>query len=104
MHAKSFDYITSTTPIILFILDICAFALFEKQLMYGLLCLFCLQMFKPFTLGRIGLSTGLLSIESFFYYGRFGVQLIYLVPLAIIGFIAQELIYENRVQSYIMLI
>jgi hypothetical protein len=51
----------------------------------SLLCLFCVAMSSPISIVRITFLLTLLSIESFFFYGFWGVQLIYLAPLVLIA-------------------
>jgi hypothetical protein len=51
----------------------------------SLLCIFCVALSSPVSIVRITLLLALLSIESFFFYGFWGIQLIYLAPLVIIA-------------------
>lgn len=51
----------------------------------SLLCLFCVALSSPISIVRITLLLVLLSIESFFFYGFWGIQLIYLAPLVLVA-------------------
>lgn len=52
---------------------------------YSLLCLFCVAMSKSISIIRTAILLMLLSITSFFFYGFWGVQLIYLIPLVLVA-------------------
>lgn len=90
--------------ILLFIIDVSAFSFLEKQVLYGLLCLFCLQIIQPPAPGRLAFLAALLSLESFLYYGRFGIQLVFLIPLAVLGYILQELFYKKGLLAPVLLL
>ena len=56
-----------------------------RPLIYGLLCLFSVAVSHNISTPRLISLLGLLGIESFFFYGLWGIQLIYLIPLALMA-------------------
>lgn len=89
---------------LLFVIDIVAFNFLEKQLICALLCLYIVQITRPLKAGHVLLSTLLLFIESSLYYGRFGLQFIYLTPLLLIGLSMQKTFYKSKLYPYLLLI
>lgn len=66
-------------------IDILGSFVFGYPFIQSLLSLFCVTLSSPASILRISLLLILLSLESFFFYGFWGVQLIYLVPLVLIA-------------------
>lgn len=56
-----------------------------RPLVCSLLCLYCVAVSHKINSPRLLALFGLLGIESFFFYGLWGIQLIYLIPLALIA-------------------
>lgn len=56
-----------------------------RPIVHSLLCLFCVAVSHTISTPRLITLLGLLSIESFFFYGQCGLQLIYLIPLALMA-------------------
>ena len=56
-----------------------------RPLVYSLLCLYCVAVSNKISTMRLTILLGLLGIESFFFYGQWGIQLIYLFPLALMA-------------------
>jgi len=90
--------------LLLFVIDIVAFNFLERQLICALLCLYVFQITRPVAPGRILLSTILLFIQSALYYGRFGLQFIYLAPLLLVGFCLQKTFYKSMFYPYLLMI
>lgn len=103
MHTRTNNYYLYVLILLLFILDLAAFNLFEKQLVCSLLCLFSICITRHTHFGGIVFMMVLLSLESFLYYSRFGLQLIYLIPVYSIGSVAQKIIYKSRVYPFLVL-
>lgn len=90
--------------ILLFLLDVCCFSFMEKQLIYMLLCLFCVQLYSEKSVSRLSFLAVLISLESLLYFGKFGVQLLYLIPIFFISHEAKKNLHAVALQSYIILI
>lgn len=88
-----------------FVLDFFSFAFFEQQILFSLLSFFFLYICHSFNASLVRIMVGLLllSLESFFYCGRFGLQLIYLIPATIIGLQAQQWFYTPPLLAYSLL-
>ena len=89
--------------VLLFFVDIFCFSFIEKQLFYTVLCFFCIQLYKESSVRRLSFLGLLISFESLLYFGKFGVQLIYLIPLILIGFQAQKMLNARSIQPYFIL-
>lgn len=86
-----------------FLLDLGAFTLFEKPLLFSLLCFYILQLARPISWPRIFTACGLASLEFLLFYGRFGLNLVYLVPATFLGIKMSHTLYESRWQYYLLL-
>lgn len=104
MYSEKLNYKPYILIILLFMLDIIFFNFFEKQLINSLLCWYCIQTTKPILITHLFMSALFLCLESSLYYGRFGLQLAYLIPLAGLGYSLQKTFYKKNVYPYIMLI
>lgn len=89
--------------IALFFLDVCAFSFFEQQLVYTLLCFFVATLLGKTSWVQRGFLAGLLCLQSFIYYGIFGLPLLYLIPITILVFKAQKTLYKSQIYHYILL-
>lgn len=89
---------------LLFFVDIFFFSFIEKQLLYTVLCFFCVQLYKESSTNRLSFLALLISLESLLYFGKFGVQLLYLMPIILISFQAQKMLYVRSIQPYFILI
>lgn len=87
----------------LFFLDLGAFTLFEKPLLLSLLCFYILQLSRPISWPRILFACGLASLEFLLFYGRFGLNLLYLIPATFLGIKMSHTLYESRWQYYLLL-
>jgi hypothetical protein len=89
---------------LLFLVDLGAFSIFEKPLIYSLLCFYILQLSRPMGLARIIFSYLLLSLSSLIHYGRFGLSLVYLIPATLLGIKIRHTLYDSVWQYYLLLI
>lgn len=87
-----------------FFLDLGAFILFEKPLLVSLLCFYILQLARPISWPRIIFGCTLASLEFLLFYGRFGLNLIYLIPATFLGIKMSHTLYESRWQYYLLLV
>ncbi len=88
---------------ILFFIDLAALSLFEKPLIYSLLCFYILSLSKPISILRILLTCLLLSINPLISYGRFGLELVYLIPATLLGIKMHHTLYNAVWQYYLLL-
>lgn len=102
MTRKSFFYLIL---LFCFILDFVFFAFFEQQLLFFTLSFFLLYVCRTTVIRMpfIALSLLFLALESFFYCGRFGLQLMYIFPTAIIGIQTRRWLYAPSL-PYLLLI
>lgn len=68
----------------LFFVDICSTAFFEEPVIYALTAFYCACLFRKSSLPVASVTLFFLGLESFFYYGRFGINLFILLPLSLI--------------------
>lgn len=87
----------------LFFLDLGAFTLFERPLLLSLLCFYILQLSRPISWPRILFASGLASLEFLLFYGRFGLNLVYLIPATFLGIKMSHTLYDSRWQYYLLL-
>ena len=66
-------------------IDICSSFYFGGPLINSLLCLCCVAFSQEISSFRLIILLGLLGIESFFFYSLCGIQLMYLIPLALVA-------------------
>lgn len=71
--------------LIFFVIDILSSLVTGRPLIVGLMSIFAIIISRPVNWARLILILTLLGIESFFFYGQCGVQLVYLLPIAIIA-------------------
>jgi len=88
---------------VLFFIDLGSFSIFEKPLIYSLLCFYILQLARPMSLPRIIYSCLLLSLSPLILYGRFGLGLIYLIPATVIGIKMRHALYDSAWPYYVLL-
>lgn len=101
---EAISYIQYLSPFFFFIVDVISFAFFEKPLLYSLLCFYCIEISERFVTSTLLLSLLGLSLESFLFYGRFGIQLLYLLPLWFLGSFLHGILYKNRSLKFGILI
>jgi hypothetical protein len=89
---------------LLFLVDLGAFSIFEKPLVYSLLCFYILQLSRPLGLARIIFSCFLLSLSSLIHYGRFGINLVYVIPATLLGIKIRHTLYDAVWQYYLLLV
>lgn len=89
--------------IILFFVDLGSFSLFERPLMYSLLCFYLLQLARPTGWCRITVISILFSLSSLLYYDRFGLTLVYLIPATLLGIKMRKILYDSYWQYYLLL-
>ncbi len=88
---------------LLFFIDLGGFSLFEKPLIYTLLCFYILQLCRPMSWPRILYCLLLLSLNPLIHYGRFGLGLVYLIPATFIGIKMRHTLYDTVWQYYLLL-
>lgn len=86
-----------------FLLDLAAFTFYEKPILLSLLCFYILQLARPISWPRIIFACGLASLSFLLFYGRFGLNLLYLVPATILGIKMSHTLYDSRWQYYLLL-
>lgn len=89
--------------LLLLVTNLCLLALLEKPIIYSLLCFYTLQLSKPLSWPRIIFGCFFISVYSFILYGRFGLDLIYLIPATLIGLQMQHTFYNSLRQYYVLL-
>lgn len=89
---------------VLFIVDLGAFSVFEKPIIYSLLCFYIIQLAKPMGLCRIAFACLLLSLSPLIHYGRFGISLVYLIPATLLGIKMRHTLYDGIWQYYMLLV
>lgn len=87
-----------------FFADILMFSLFEKQILYLLLCFYILNICEKRSFITFMIFALLIALESSLYYGKFGIQLLYLVPVTFIAFKAKQTFWNWKFQPYIILV
>lgn len=90
--------------LLFFFMDIFCFSFMEKQLLYTVLCFFCIQLYKENSTPRLSFLALLISLESLLYFGKFGLQLLYLIPIVLLSFHAQKMLYARSIQPYFILV
>ena len=71
-------------------LDIFSSFVLGSPIFNSLLCLFCVACSNKISLLRLAILLCLLGIESFFFYDLWGIQLIYLIPLAFVAHFTRD--------------
>lgn len=89
-----------------FLLDFICFSFFEQQLLFFMLAFFLLYIVRAIKIDvtDLALCMLLLSLESFFYCGHFGLQLLYLIPITIAGILAREWLHTSSLLPYSLLL
>lgn len=90
--------------IMLFMFDVFCFSFIEKQLLYTVLCFFCLQLYEEISITQLSLVSFLIALESLLYFGKFGIQLCYIFPIIFISSQAKTKLYARSFQPYVVLI
>ncbi len=90
--------------IVLFFIDICSLTFFEKPIIYTLLCLYAFAVFQSIGKRKLSTLVALLLLESFVFHGKFGLELLYLIPFAFMSMRARNMLYTLSIQPYILLI
>jgi hypothetical protein len=90
--------------LLFFFLDILMFSLFEKQILYLLLCFYILNICDKRSLITFIIFAFLIALESSLYYSKFGVQLLYLIPITLIAFKVQKTFWSWKFQASLILI
>lgn len=88
---------------VFFFIDLAAFFLFEKPLIYSLLCFYILQLSRPMGIIRILTACLLLSFSPLIQYDRFGLELLYLIPATFLGNYMRQMLYDSYWQYYLLL-
>lgn len=86
-----------------FFLDLGAFTLFERPLLLSLLCFYILQLSRPISWPRIVVACSLSSLEFLLFYGRFGLNLLYLIPATFLGIKMSRTLYDSNWHYYLLL-
>ena len=88
---------------VFFFIDLAAFFLFEKPLIYSLLCFYILQLSRPMGIIRMVMACLLLSFPPLIQYDRFGLELLYLIPATFLGISMRKILYDSYWQYYLLL-
>lgn len=98
-------YLFYIFSLLFFVVDIFCYSFFEKQIFYFLLCFFILYIYEEEKqLDKLIIVCLLISLESSLNYGQFGSQLLCLIPISLIAYFAQKLLYATSIQPYLTLI
>lgn len=89
--------------IILFFIDLGSFSIFERPIIYSLLCFYLLQLARPIGWTRVTFVCLLFSLSSLLHYDRFGLTLIYLIPATLLGIKMRTVLYDSYWQYYLLL-
>ena len=95
--------VVSLFSLMFFFLDILMFSLFEKQIFYLLLCFYIFNMWEQRNVFIFIFFAFLIALESSLYYGQFGVQLLYLLPITLLAFKAKQTFWNWNFQPYLIL-
>lgn len=90
--------------LLFFLIDIACCALFHKQLIYGLLCVFIIALMRSCSWILWSFLTLLLLLESFFYYGTCWVAFMYILPITILSLYMRSSFYPSLAQRYALLL
>lgn len=90
--------------IVLFFIDICCLTFFEKPIIYTLLCIYAFAVFQSVGKRKLSTLVALLLLESFVFYGKFGLELLYLIPFTLMSRRARNTLYLLSIQPHIFLI
>lgn len=91
-------------PCFLFLVDSCLFFLYEQQWTYALLSFFVVYIFTYPNPLSIALVLTLSALESFLFYGIFGLSLIYLIPFLIVAYNTHHMLYMSRAYPPIIML
>jgi hypothetical protein len=91
-----------TASIILFCIDLATLYVFERPFTYCLLGFYISALARPMSLIRIIVSCFLLSIAPLISYGRFGLELVYLIPATLLGVKMRLTLYDSTWQYYVL--
>lgn len=89
--------------IILFLIDLGSISIFERPIIYSLLCFYLLQLARPISWWRITFVCLLFSLSSLLHYDRFGLALVYLIPATLLGIKMRKVLYDSYWQYYLLL-
>ncbi len=99
LSALLFYVITS----VLFLVDLGSFSIFERPIIYSLLCFYLLQLARPISWCRVTFVCLLFSLSSLLHYDRFGLALVYLIPATLLGIKMRKVLYDSYWQYYLLL-
>jgi len=91
------------TIIFLFIVDVSCITLVYEPLVQSLLCFFCIKVFRNRPWTEFGTISFFLALYNLITAGRFGLSLVYLIPMALIAKEAQKILYPHTLYAYVML-
>ena len=92
------------TVIGLFIADIVAAAFFGQPIVNGLVAFTLDQSLRRVSAFRLSALLLIVSLQSFFWYGRFGVQLIFMAPITIVLLLVWHALRITPILHYFLLI
>jgi hypothetical protein len=90
--------------VLLFCIDIAAYIILEKPLLYSLLSFYIMYCAFPFSWPRVVSTSFLLSLLSLLQYGRFGLCLLYLVPATFFRIKMHQTMHEGPLLNYLILL
>lgn len=96
-------FIYYTSGLLLFFIDTAIFSLSEKALVYSMLCFYVLQLKKQISWWRILFLLFLLCLNSLLHYGRFSLELLYLLPITAMGLKIKHIFYNRYWHYYALL-
>lgn len=84
MKVASHSFFKYCIPIILLCVDINLFGFLHQHVIFTLLCWYILQLTNNSSFAQLTWILVLLATQSTLLYGRFGLELLYLIPLSLI--------------------
>jgi len=104
MYKKAHSIIATyyfSALIVLFLVDLFCFSFFEQRIFYLVLSLYCIESLRPkSSTPRLVSTLLLIALDSFLQFGRFGITLLYLIPLTFIARKANNALQTTNVVIY----
>lgn len=94
--------------LLFFIIDFCSFTLFNQWFIYSLITYFvlkqCLTQQTDYPFSELYLPIGLLLLQDVMIYGRFGLALLYVVPVIIFSKKGKNLFFSAHIALSLLLL
>lgn len=103
MTSYQFPFLLTFLPVLVCLLDSGTFIMFEQPCTFMLIGLLCLEALKPLSKERIITFALLISVQSFLYFGVFGLQLISMPCIIALGMFCRNLLYPKTWYPHLLL-